>query len=342
MNNDKQTAPLLPYLCEAPALLGLIIVGELLAFVLVLAESQSLMSWSKFGNISMIVQWIILSSALLLCQLRHRLNGMDAISSGCLAYSICLLISATVLWIAQLITLEPFNFILWLKYFLIAAIFSGILLRYLYVQQQLRNQQQAELQSRLQSLQSRIRPHFLFNSMNTIASLISIDPQAAEKAVENLSDLFRSNLQDADLVPLADEITLCQRYIDIEQMRLADRLTMVWDISDPIPEISVPSLFLQPLLENAIYHGIQRLPEGGKVTLSIREDTNTIYINIANPTPILSASETDEGHHIALTNIKNRLQLHYKNKATINTKQSAQNNCFTVDISLPKKSNQND
>ncbi|MGH1485511.1 MAG: sensor histidine kinase [Cellvibrionaceae bacterium] len=334
-NNHQQPLPLLPYLCQASAILGLVLVGELLALVLVLAQTNTPLSWSTLGAVSMVTQWIMLSSALALCQLRGLLNRLNTITSGCLAYGICLLISAVVLWAAQLITFQPFDVSLWLKSFLIAAIFSGILLRYLYVQQQLSNQQQAELQSRLQSLQSRIRPHFLFNSMNTIASLISINPAAAEKAVENLSDLFRSNLQDADLVPLMDEITLCRRYIDIEQMRLAERLQMVWNIQEPITNIQVPSLFLQPLVENAIYHGIQRLTSGGAVVLTIAETNEQIHIRIENPIPVLSASETDRGHHIALANIEHRLQLHYKNKAQISTEKDESNKQFIVDIVLP-------
>ena len=334
-HNHKHALPLLPYLCEASAILGLVLVGELLALVLVLAQTNTPLSWSTLGFFSIVIQWIMLSSAMVLCQLRDLLNRLNPLTSGCLAYGMCLLISAVVLWASQLITFQPFELQTWLKSVLIAAIFSGILLRYLYLQQQLSNQQQAELQSRLQSLQSRIRPHFLFNSMNTIASLISIDPVAAEKAVENLSDLFRGNLQDAGLVPLADEIALCRRYIDIEQMRLADRLEMVWNIQEPITNMQVPSLFLQPLIENAIYHGIQRLTRGGKVVLSITEAHEHIYIHIENPIPVLAASETDRGHHIALANIEHRLQLHYKNKAQMKTEKDERNKQFIVDIVLP-------
>lgn len=340
MNNQaSQTLPLLPYLCQPSAILSLVLIGELLAIVLLLAGNNMIFSWSKLGAISLVIQWIMLSSALILCQVRPLINRLKPVWSGILSYGICLSIVAIVLTVAQLVSLEPFNVLVWLKGFLMGAIFSGILLRYLYLQQQLSNQQQAELQARLQSLQSRIRPHFLFNSMNTIASLISINPQAAEKTVEDLSSLFRSSLQQPGLVSLSDEIELCRRYMAIEQQRLGNRLEMLWNIDVPLPDIQVPSLFLQPLLENAIVHGIQNLPDGGAISLSIglNDDGNKnqkISIVIENPIVTANLDTADEGNHIALSNIEHRLNLHYKKEASIKITKSKQS--YRVDIMIPK------
>jgi two-component system sensor histidine kinase AlgZ len=242
-----------------------------------------------------------------------------------------------VLLLAQVVTFQPFDLWLWFRYMLVAAIFSGILLRYLYLQQQLSNQQQVELQTRLQSLQSRIRPHFLFNSMNTIASLITIDPPAAEKAVVNLSALFRANLQDIDSNTLKQEISLCQQYIAIEQMRLADRLKMNWEFEEPLPVISLPPLLLQPLLENAIFHGIQRLSEGGEIVMSIKTEDNHVVITIQNPIPSDEIKHTDDGNHIALANIRNRLQLYYTGEAGFKINRDNKKQCFTVVLELPIK-----
>lgn len=332
---SENPLPLLPYLCSSSAIFSLVLVGELLALVLVLANGEQMFSWAQLGSISMVVQWILLTSALVLCQFREVLNRLHPIVSGCLAYSLCLLISALVLWAAQLATFAPFDSIQWFKSMLITAICSGILLRYLYVQQQLSNQQKAESQARLKSLQARIRPHFLFNTMNTIASLISIDAGAAEKAVEDLSDLFRSSLQDVDTVTLADELKVCRHYINIEQMRLADRLEMVWNIEEPVANILIPSLLLQPLLENAIYHGIQRLPGGGKIVLDIYKKDDVVQVFIVNPIPVLSASQKDHGNQIALANTQNRLQLHYKENVSFRAEIDNDNSQFVVAMKLP-------
>ncbi|MGH1440816.1 MAG: sensor histidine kinase [Cellvibrionaceae bacterium] len=340
MNNQhSQALPLLPYLCQPSAILSLVLIGELLAIVLLLAGNNMIFSWSKLGAISLVIQWIMLSSALILCQVRPLINRLKPLWSGMLSYGICLSIVAIVLTVAQFVSLEPFNVLVWLKGFLMGAIFSGILLRYLYLQQQLSNQQQAELQARLQSLQSRIRPHFLFNSMNTIASLISINPQAAEKTVEDLSSLFRSSLQQPGLVSLSNEVDLCRRYMAIEQQRLGDRLEMVWEIDDTLPDIQVPSLFLQPLLENAIVHGIQNLPDGGSIRLCIssvssENEPQKVLIMVENPTSSIALSTVDEGNHIALNNIEHRLNLHYKKEATIKTFKDEQS--YRVEVIIPQ------
>ncbi len=336
-NNPDQPLPLLPYLCQPSAILWLVLVGELLAVVLMLADSSSHFSWAHLGSVSMVIQWIVLCCALVLCQIRHLLNRLKPIPSGCLAYGICLFIAGLVLWLAQLLVPTSFNTEQWVKAVLIAAIFSGILLRYLYLQQQLSNQQQAELHARIQSLQARIRPHFLFNSMNTIASLIAINPKAAEKTVEDLSDLFRSSLQTPGLVPLSDEIDLCHRYIAIEQMRLDDRLTMEWHYKEPLPKILVPSLFLQPLLENAIGHGVQQLTNGGKITFSISVFSDYLLIQIDNPVPDTSSTtdSTHQGHQLALNNIIHRLELHYGEQASLEATENNLNNTYSVNIKLP-------
>jgi two-component system sensor histidine kinase AlgZ len=161
---------------------------------------------------------------------------------------------------------------LWIvRNMIISAIFGGMGLRYFYVQSQWRLKSQAELSSRLQALQARIRPHFFFNSLNTVASLIAIDADKAENMLVDLSSLFRVVLKDQDAqVDLAAEIELGRRYLNIEQERLGDRLKLEWQLPEVIPNIQVPQLLLQPLLENAIYHGIQPLLDGGKIVIALQ------------------------------------------------------------------------
>jgi two-component system sensor histidine kinase AlgZ len=311
-----------------------VVVGELLALVLVLDDPTSTgLSWSRFGAVSMIIQWIVLCSTLGLCQLRNWLNQLPTLVGGTLAYGLYLSISGIVFWAAQIFPGESWNSAAWLKSMVIAAIFSGILLRYLYVQQQLINQQQAESQARIEALQARIRPHFLFNSMNTIASLIPLDPQAAEKTVEDLSALFRASLQQPTQVPLAEEMALCQRYIAIEHIRLGERLQVIWHHPDPLPNTTIPSLLIQPLIENAIGHGIQRLPQGGCVTISISQQQQVLIIQISNPVVDASQGTNNTGNRIALENIRHRLQALYGKQARLTFTDN--NHDYTVTIRLP-------
>ena len=148
-------------------------------------------------------------------------------------------------------------------------------LRYNYIQRSLHTREESELHARIQALQSRIRPHFLFNSMNIIASLIPVDPDVAETVVEDLSELFRASLQEeGSEVSIEEELALCRRYTRIEYLRLGERLNIEWQIEDAVESVKIPLLTLQPLLENAIYHGIQPMPEGGTITVSLAYSAN--------------------------------------------------------------------
>ena len=334
MTTANNNRPLLPYLCSATTILALVLVGELLALVITLADfSTTLFSWYRFGATSMLVQWIILCSCMVLCQLHPVLNRLPPLTAGGLAYGLCVLINGFVLWLAQWLTPEPVNGWLWGKSLLIGAICSGILLRYLYVQQQLINRQQAESEARFDALQARIRPHFLFNAMNTIASLISIDPEKAETLVEDLSEVFRASLKQTGLVALADEIALCERYVAIEQLRLDERLQVQWQYPRPLPAVQVPSLLLQPLIENAIVHGIQRLVDGGVIAITISDEPQRLTISVTNPLPQLPASTTERGNRMALSNIQHRLAMHFGNGAGFTTQ--SDNDNYTVVITIP-------
>jgi two-component system sensor histidine kinase AlgZ len=204
---------------------------------------------------------------------------------------------------------------------LIAAIIGGLILRYFYVQEQLRLQQEAELEARIQALQSRIRPHFLFNSMNIIASLIVTDPRTAESVVEDLADLFRASLKDAGSeIPLNQELDLCRRYMRIEQLRIGDRLKVQWHTDGaPVDDLRIPLLTLQPLLENAVYHGIQPLAEGGTVTVTVSYTGGIVRIRVENPVTrgAAPAASTHRGNRMALENIRHRLQAMYGPQAGV-------------------------
>src|SRR5690606_13067009 len=217
------------------------------------------------------------------CPLRPWLRRRGPLQAGLASYLVVLVITLFFSLLSGFIQKETQNLLdRILSHLLIAAVFAGIVLRYFYLQQQLRNQQQAELNARIQALQARIRPHFLFNSMNSIASLIDYDPVSAEKLIVDLCELFRASLNEPGLVPLQQEIELCQRFISIEQTRLGSRLTVEWRM-DKIPDTEIPGLLLQPLIENAIFHGIQPLRDGGTIRILIEEIAGTCRIQIVNP-----------------------------------------------------------
>ena len=319
----------IPDLCSVQAVLFLLLVAELLAIVLTLAKTGvANFSLNSLALTSLFVQWVFLWSAALLCPLRGPLSSWRLMPAAVLCY--VLIIGVTVItslagqWLLGSLAGSP-RFVAdgWqtLGHSVIAAVLAGIALRYFYLSHQLQLNQQAELRSRIQALQSRIRPHFLFNSMNTIASLIAIDPQAAEEAVEDLAGLFRASLAEGNTeVTLAEELALCKRYARIEQLRLGERLELDWQFQAVPQQLSIPSLCLQPLLENAIYHGIQQLPEGGRVELGGDYDGEYLTISIRNPvadTPVESSRKRG-GNRLAQDNILRRLQALYGTEAALN------------------------
>jgi two-component system sensor histidine kinase AlgZ len=263
---------------------------------------------------------VVLFSAVLLCPLRPvfaRLNLPAA--SAC-----ALLVVALVASISSVVAMQLYprisygsDSVWWLlRNVLVALVLAGIALRYFYLQQQLRLREKSELQARLDSLRARIRPHFLFNTMNSIASLIATRPEAAEQAVEDLSELFRSSLQETDkLATVADELRLCELYLGIEQLRLGSRLSVNWQLDETVRDQRMPGLLLQPLVENAVYHGIAPLPDGGVITVEISRCGDKIQVLVDNPIPAHPGQS--EGNHMALFNIEQRLYGLYGTEAGV-------------------------
>ncbi len=188
-------------------------------------------------------------------------------------------------------------------------------------------------EARLQALQARIRPHFLFNSLNAALSLIRSQPALAESMLEDLAELFRVLMADNQrLVPLQQELTLCQQYLRIEQLRLGPRLQCEWQQEGEAEQVMLPPLLLQPLLENAVYHGIEPLPEGGLITVTLRYQSQRLTIRVSNP---LAAGSGKVGNQMALKNIRERLRLHYDLEASL--KHSRLADRFEVELSLPTR-----
>jgi two-component system sensor histidine kinase AlgZ len=213
----------------------------------------------------------------------------------------------------------PHNLLL-VKTVSITALVAVFFVPYNIMRHQVRLAHLSKQSATLQALQSRIRPHFLFNSMNSIAGLLSSDPDRAEKALQDLADVFRVLLADArKLVPIAAEVEVARQYLEIEKIRLGDRLHYVWTNSDVPRAAQIPALTLQPLLENAIYHGVEPSFAGGTVEIEMWVDHDMLNIMISNPLPEVQGKKHEKGNKIAMDNIRQRLTQHFGGRATLQT-----------------------
>jgi two-component system sensor histidine kinase AlgZ len=189
---------------------------------------------------------------------------------------------------------------------LLAALLSFVLLTYF--RWRAMAMSPALQDARLQALQARIRPHFLFNSINAVLAIVRAEPKRAEAALEDMADLFRMAMSDAhDLVALQAEVELAQRYLALEQLRMGERLQVHWQTEGMPQQALIPPLVLQPLLENAVYHGIEPLAAGGSIDIEIREKSGQLHLSVRNPLPGKAAHS--DGNQLALSNIRERLAL---------------------------------
>ena len=339
------TEHFLPDFCHSTFIFRLLLTAELIAFILFIimmsTEKQPHWHWTSFGLLSLFIQWITLCSAATLCLLRTWLIRLPTTLSTLLALLIILtIIVATSIGAyhthvlpSSLMPSNSLSLIL-SRNIIIGMIITGFFLRYTYVQHQLAQQQKAELQARLQSLQSRIQPHFLFNTLNNIASLIPSDPSLAEKLTEDLSTLLRASLSESTFqVPLSKEINLAKRYLHLEKLRLNERLITFWTLPTiQMETIHVPHLILQPLLENAIKHGIQPAIEGGTLRIIVECHHSHISITIQNTLPSAHTS-TKDGCRMGLTNVRERLKALYDHQGFMNINETPTH--YHVSLRIP-------
>ncbi|HXS53500.1 MAG TPA: histidine kinase [Usitatibacter sp.] len=186
--------------------------------------------------------------------------------------------------------------------------------------------------ARIQALQARIRPHFLYNSINAVISLIRSEPRRAERALEDMADLFRVLMsENRTLAPIAEEVELARQYLAIESLRLGERLRVSWRIDGMPGDALVPPLVLQPLVENAVYHGIEPSPEGGEVSIDVRRDGPQLVMTLVNPAP--AGTRSPAGNRMAIANIRERLQLHFDAEASM--KSEVDEGSYRVTIRMP-------
>ncbi|MBT8087446.1 MAG: histidine kinase [Gammaproteobacteria bacterium] len=343
-SNRQAAQAFLPDFCAAGTVLIIVLVAELVAIVLTLAshggDGQFLIALSKT---SMFVLWLALLGAALLCQLRDWLERAGKTRAFVLGYvilnALCLLL-AELAWqlmrvLGQSAIFEDPHGTFILRTVAISLIVIALGMRYLYVSSEWRRSVVLEAQARISALQALIRPHFLFNSMNTIASLTRSNPLKAEEAVEDLSDLLRITLQSPDdMSSLQQELEIAKTYERIEKLRLDDRLDVRWELDDLPMDARLPTFTIQPLLENAIYHGVELLPDGGEIVVTGRQDGDMFELRLTNPTAGDRTRE-DDGNKMALSNIKERFELAFEGKGFVDL--AERNGLFTVTLRFPEQ-----
>lgn len=322
---NAETHFYIPDFCAGRRVLLVVLAAELVAIVLVLSRPS--VNWlADLAMLSMFVQWLGLTGAAVLCLSRRWLAGMSVGQASLVAMGLLLLntliLSELTVWFVEwlkgrgvLVPLLPQDHISFLvRNVIISGIVSALVLRYFFVTHEWRRNVEAENRSRIDALQARIRPHFLFNSMNTIAALTRSNPGQAEEAVEDLADLFRATLKESGSThSIKEELELARIYQRIEQLRLGERLHVDWDVDQLPMRAQIPSLTLQPLLENAIYHGIERLKDGGRVTIAGGAEKGSLWLVVKNP--VAPGGNGSPGNQLALANIKERFELAYGSQA---------------------------
>lgn len=337
----------LPALCSPQAILRVMIGAEVLALILALTSSSPTYGASviRLGLTSVFVQWVALSSTLVICIFSKKIQKLDvmhismAVSGIIAAFTIGASVLAIMADSYQKVGMVHFwdtPFVL--RNTFIALVLILLALHYFYVQNERNESLQANTSAKYDALQSRMRPHFLFNSLNTIAQLIHVDKNKAEDALLDLADIFRSTLDTRNRISLGEELDVTLRYLRMEGLRMGKkRLNIVWDMDkNTLPfNMEIPPLLLQPLVENAVYHGIQPCRDGGTLGISLYDSGKALEVVVTNPVPPDGTNSHQKGNHIAQENLKNRLRLAYGDRA--NLKITKTEHQYRVSFSIPKE-----
>lgn len=337
---DRKNRAYLPNFCDTEVFLRALLVIQLIAIVFAMVSYQKGSFYIHIALISVFMLWVGMGVSAILCFARRYAWMNTVINTTILTIAITLLITLIITLIGYYLSLEIRIFdqtqeliYLLLRNSAVSLILVGLALRYFYLEYEAKLVLEVQAQARLQALQARIRPHFLFNSMNTIASLTHDQPDLAEQSIENLSDLFRASLAAEASVSLQQELTLTRSYIELESLRLGERLKVDWQIPSPLPELSLPALTLQPLVENAIYHGIEPIYEGGIIEIRVKYLDGFIEISTTNPVLEDRSLQHREGNQMAVENIRERLLLAFDGDASL--KLSEMDELFTVKLLIP-------
>jgi len=334
--SNASKAHWLPDLCRAEALFWVTLLSVVLAVILELLIRGANFSLVSFGQRALLILWMVLIGCLLACFIR-RLSANWPLWTVVLTVMLGIQLAGFLgAWGQMLVTGESLIDAL-VPSQLLSALIGSVSLRFFYLQHQQRLRSLRLKQAEFELLQARIQPHFLFNTLNSIASLITTKPDQAEGAVLDLADLMRSSLNAGQkLIPLAEEIELCEKYLQIEHLRMGDRLQWDFVVSEEASLVHIPSLSLQPIVENAVLHGVSQISEGGEIRLSASvaargKDARTLVINVENPLPAESAHL---GNSLAQENVAARLQASFSAPVSLSLKSELGHYLVEISVAL--------
>lgn len=325
-------------LWRAPALVSTVLLGEGLALIMTLAPGYNSDRWVYFGLSSFIIQWIILFTLCSLYMARNKLTQYNNQIISWLALSTLLAstwLICSIFWIGynQFNSANVRSGLGFLLQATAIALTVG-LLGLIALQRHWHGHQLAiaNKQAELDMLQARIQPHFLFNTLNTGAALVHQHPAQAEQLLLDLSELFRAALSQAKAISLEDELSLARSYLEIEALRFGKRIHIHWQLPTTIPELMLPTLSIQPLVENAVRHGVEPSETGGDIEICVEQINKTISIIVSNSLP-KNIGNTHQGHHIGLASTRERIENFSDGLGHLSTE--TKNGRFVATISLP-------
>jgi two-component system sensor histidine kinase AlgZ len=319
--SEGGVAPVIPDTCNLGIALRVLVPLNLLAVLAAVAASSGPFdALYRFLALAALVEPVALATLPALCAARRVVNGLAVEVQWGVAIGVPVLLTALVALVLQRLVEPslPAAGVLWwvgVRMLVAGCVAWGFVELF---RLRARAYSPSFSEARLQALQARIRPHFLFNSLNAVLGLMRSDPRRAEATLENLADLFRVFMRDArELVPLDDEVVTCKEYLAIEQIRLGERLRVVWQLDSMPGDALLPSLLLQPLIENAVHHGIEPSSETGTIEIVVTRPGERVRVEIVNP--IAATPPVRAGNQMALSNVRERLMLLYDMEAELRT-----------------------
>jgi len=303
--------------------------NAVVALAALVSHASWSLAWGRFVELSAVLEPALLMTLLAWCALRRFLPELPLGGQRLFAWLTPVACTGLILLIVAPIGPDLSAGPRWSA--LLVALVMGIAAQH-YFELRARAFSPAVTEARFQALQSRIRPHFFFNSLNAVIAVVRSDPARAERMLESVAELFRAVMGDVrKLVPLEQELELCRKYVEIEQTRLGERLQVEWDIGAVHPRARVPQLLLQPVIENAVRYGAERLAGDCRIVVRVRQLGFRLEMFVSNP--VAKDPLQREGNQIGLANIRGRLALIYDLEAELTTR--VRHDRFELTMTLP-------